>query len=162
MSAVLPTPGSMGAGPTPRGPTPNGAGPLPVKARRRMNPSRLCQGLVAVVVRELPPEHRTRYALEFYSEMYGMSRAGQLGYAVGVLVHAWSLAAALEGGHPAEQTEKARTDWRCRLHRHRYVRRNNPDAETVVAAFYRQCIRCGVIDDQYLNAAVKSTALPPF
>ena len=112
-----------------------------------MNPSRLCKAVITVAVRELPAEHRSRYAREFYAEMYGMTRARQVAYAGAVLTRAWSLAMALEGAHP--EGEGAGRDWRCRLRRHRYVPRNNPDAETPEAAFYRQCLRCGVIDDQY-------------
>ena len=114
-----------------------------------MNPSRLCKAVITVAVHELPVEHRSRYALEFYSEMYGMTRARQLAYAGVVLTRAWSLAAALEGAHPEVADERTGRDWRCRLRRHRFVRRNNPYAETPEAAFYRQCVRCGVIDDLY-------------
>lgn len=40
-------------------------------------------------------------------------------------------------------------DWRCRLGRHHYAKRNNPDAETRQSASYEQCTRCGKIHDDY-------------
>lgn len=127
-----------------------------------MNPSRLCKAVITVAVRELPAEHRSRYAREFYAEMYGMTRGRQLAYALALLTRAWSLALALEGAHPEVEGERARPDWRCRLRRHRYVRRNNPDAETPEAAFYRQCLRCGLIDDPYRGGRTWRTSILPW
>jgi hypothetical protein len=117
-----------------------------------MNPSRLCKAVITVAVHELPVEHRSRYAREFYAEMYGMTQVHQLAYAGVVLTRAWSLAAALEGAHPEVADQRTGRDWRCRLRRHRYVRRNNPHAETPEAAFYRRCVRCGLIDDRYRSS----------
>lgn len=92
----------------------------------------------------LPPQHRTRYTLEFLAELHGMRRAAQVTYAAALLLHSWRLGAALSEPDPAVAVEggAATKDWRCRLGFHRYARKVNPDA---VGAFkaYLECVRCG-------------------
>ncbi len=144
----------MGVGPAPRldaeGDPPRGgeAGPLTIKERRRLNPSRSANLLIALAVRALPPAHRERYMREFYGEMFGMSRARQVGFGLALVAHSTGLALALDEPDPTADVS-SRRDWRCALHRHHYVTRNNPDAETRQAAFYEQCARCGRIRDRH-------------
>ncbi len=126
----------------------SGAGPLTIKERRHLNPSRAANLLIALAVRALPPAHRERYVQEFYGEIFGMSRARQVGYCLTLVVHSTRLALALDERDPTAE-ESARRDWRCALRRHHYVTRNNPDAETKVAAFYEQCARCARIRDRH-------------
>lgn len=132
------------------GPGESGAGPLTIKERRHLNPSRSANLLIALAVRALPPAHRERYVREFYGEMFGMSHARQVGYGLALVVHSTRLALALDERDPTAE-EAARRDWRCALRRHHYVTRNNPDAETKEAAFYLQCTRCGRIFDRHAS-----------
>lgn len=125
-----------------------GSGPLTIKERRRLNPSCLTKAMVAVAVRALPPAHRNRYALEFYAELYELPRRSQPVYACSLVLHSTSLAMALDDPRVVPE-HGSRLRWLCGLRVHSYVRRNNPDAETREAAFYRQCTRCGRIDDEY-------------
>jgi len=133
------------------GPRGSGAGPLSIKERRHLNPSRSANLLVALAVRALPPAHRERYSREFYGEMFGMSHARQVGYGLALVVHSTRLALALDERDPTADASTQRRDWRCRLRRHHYVSRNNPDAETKEAAFYEQCKRCGRIRDRHAS-----------
>lgn len=143
---------SAGAFPGGSGPGPGvgGSGPLSIKERRRLNPSRLSSALLSLAVRALPPAHRARYEREFYAELFGMSRARQGVYCLALVVNSTRLAFALDDRNPVEMV--AGRDWRCRLRWHHDVVRNNPDAETPEAAFYRQCTRCGRITDKYQSA----------
>lgn len=128
----------------------SGAGPLTIRERRRLNPSRSANVLIVLAVRALPPAHRQRYVREFYAEMFGMSRARQLVYGLALVVHSMRLALALDERDPAADVPPRR-DWRCALRRHHFVTRNNPDAETKEAAFYLQCTRCGRIFDRHAS-----------
>lgn len=132
------------------GPRVSGAGPLSIKERRHLNPSRSANLLIALAVRALPPAHRERYSREFYGEMFGMSHARQVGYGLALVVHSTRLALALDERDPTADAPSRRA-WRCALRRHHYVTRNNPDAETAQAAYYRQCTRCGRIHDDYVK-----------
>lgn len=117
-------------------------GPLSIKQRRHLNPSRLTQAVIALAVSALPAEHRTRYSLEFLSELYGMSRPHQLRHACGVLLHAYRLSAALSDTEPVTpETKATRTSLRCRIGWHAYVVRRNPESgDTPIT--YRECLRC--------------------
>lgn len=126
------------------------AGPLTIKERRHLNPSRSANLLITLAVRALPPAHRERYSREFYGEMFGMSHARQVGYGLTLVVQSTRLALALDERDPTAE-EPARRDWRCALRRHHYVTRNNPDAETRQAAFYEQCARCERIRDRHAS-----------
>ena len=142
----------MGVGVAPQ------SGPLSIKERRRLNPSGPSKAILRLAVRALPPAHRNRYALEFYAEIHGMSRPRQLVYATSVLGHSTSLGMALvEPDLHRDATGK--TDWRCRVRHHHYVRRNNPDAETPEAAFFLMCAWCGAVTDRYRSARVWQTAM---
>ena len=123
---------------------------MSIKERRRLNPSRLSRALLSLAVRALPPAHRARYEREFYAELFGMSRGRQVVYCLALVVNSTRLAFALDEGSPAEVA--GGPDLRCRLRWHHDVVRNNPDAETPEAAFYRQCTRCGRITDKYRGA----------
>lgn len=120
--------------------------PLTVRERRRLQPPRAAQALVALAVSNLPPQHRSRYTLEFLGEMYGTPRASQVAYAGSLFLHSWHLGAALS--EPDRDLEEApmRKSLRCRLGMHRYVRKTNPEA---VGAFkaYLECARCGHFHD---------------
>ena len=147
---------SDGAGGSPRG---AGTGPLTIKERRRLNPSRLSSVIIMVAVRALPPAHRDRYTREFYAEMFGLGRGRQLAHASGLVLHSTSLALALGDTNPALDAATPGKDWRCRLRRHHDVTRNNPDAETKEAAFYSQCTRCGRIFDRHASGYSTPLAL---
>lgn len=57
--------------------------------------------VVAVAVRNLPADHRPRYAREFAAELSGMQRRAQTRYAVALLLHSWELADALSSSGSA-------------------------------------------------------------
>jgi hypothetical protein len=131
------------------------SGPLSIKARRHLQPSRLAQWLVAWAAAMLPPQHRERYALELVAELYGLTRPRQVSYAVALLVHAPRLATALADVSPVGgDAPPARRDWRCRLGKHRYVVRRNPQSGAE-AMTYLECRRCGKQKD--IGGSVKGT-----
>lgn len=122
-------------------------GPLSIRERRRLNPTRAARLLLELAVLPLPAPQRIRYAREFAAELYGMPTDRQVEYCLNLLLHAPLLAWALRNPDPVEEESDAGRDWRCRLRRHRYVLRNNPQAESPAAAFFRQCVRCGRVHD---------------
>jgi hypothetical protein len=119
------------------------SGPLSIKARRHLQPSRPAQWLVAWAAAVLPPQHRDRYSRELVAELYGLTRPRQVSYAVALLVHAPRLAAALADVNPVEADAlPARPDWRCRLGKHRYVVRRNAESGDAPMTYW-ECRRCG-------------------
>lgn len=106
-----------------------------------MQPGPLAQAVIDLIVRTLPPEHRRRYALEMYADLYGLPRAEQRREIVSFVLHAQQLAWALADVAPdLDWKPPARRDLRCVMHLHRYVRRHNLDA--VGVKFYLECVRC--------------------
>ena len=122
-------------------------GPLSVHDRRRLQPPRLAKAAIAAAAWQLPPAHRTRYRLEFYGELYGMSRARQVRYAAALFVHSWSLAIALKEPDPAQGRTHVRKDVRCVLGIHTYARRYAHDADATGSHSYLECRRCGKFKD---------------
>ena len=107
-----------------------------------MQPPRLARAAVDLAVRLLPREHRERYAIEFYADLFGLPRKEQRRQAFGVLLHVQRLAWAL--GDPAPDLERRparRRDLRCVLHLHHYVRRHILHPEDGVH-FRLECTRC--------------------
>jgi hypothetical protein len=108
-------------------------------------PLPLARAGVGLAVRVLPElDDRLRYRAEFLAELHGLSVAGQLRYAVGVLSQTFALRAAL-GSTPSRVEEDAMTItrtrfyWRCRVLRtHRWVARSTEDGVR-----YLVCHRCG-------------------
>lgn len=107
---------------------------------------RLPRLIVAVAARALPDTAvRTRYRQEFAAELGALPRSRQLRYALGVLLRARALRAAV--AHPAHRTVPASevvmvrppAALLCRLHlHHRWATLINNDGET-----FRHCRRCG-------------------
>lgn len=102
-------------------------------------PSRVCGRLVELAVAVLPAGQRARYGRELYAELYGMTRTQQLRHALQVLLHAWALRTALlattQEGPAMVTTSKP---WRCRLRRHRWDERENPETHE----WYEVCVLC--------------------
>jgi len=117
--------------------------PATLDERRRMQPPRMARAAVDLAVRLLPREHRERYAIEFYADLFGLPRKEQRRQAFGVLLHVQQLAWAL--GDPAPDLERRparrRRDLRCVLHLHHYVRRHILHPEDGVH-FRLECTRC--------------------
>ena len=127
---------------TPSPDVPGSTGPVPVKDRRRSNPSRATQVIVGTAVAVLPASQRRRYALEFLAELHEVGRPAQLNYALGLLAHSWGLRLALKDTN--SETEGAPTmhkPLRCVLHLHHNVVRRN--YEFSPPARYYECTRCG-------------------
>ncbi|HWS57378.1 MAG TPA: hypothetical protein VN257_02475 [Actinotalea sp.] len=103
--------------------------------------------MITVTVALLPSAHRERYALEFLSELAGLTRAEQVRHALGLLVHVGSLSAALVDPNPRiEGVIVMRKALRCVLHLHHYVRRHNAEAAAPAQSYF-ECTRCGTIRD---------------
>ena len=123
-------------------PGPSRRNPATLGERRRMQPPRMARAAVDLSVRFLPVEHRERYAVEFYADLFGLPRKEQRRQAFGVLLHVQQLAWAL--GDPAPDLERrpARSrDLRCMLHLHHYVKRHVHDAEDGIRSVL-MCTRC--------------------
>ena len=108
-----------------------------------MQPPRVARAAVDLAVRLLPAEHRERYAIEFYADLFGLPRKEQRRHAFGVLLHVQQLAWAL--GDPAPDLERRparrRRDLRCVLLLHHYARRHILHPEDGVH-FMLECTRC--------------------
>jgi hypothetical protein len=107
-----------------------------------MQPPRMARAAVDLAVRMLPAEHRERYAIEFYADLFGLPRKEQRRQALGVLLNVQQLAWAL--GDPAPDLERRparRRDVRCMLHLHHYARRHILHPEDGVH-FMLECTRC--------------------
>ena len=127
--------------------SPSRAGPLPVRERRRLHPTRASRVAVLAAVAFLPATQRERYTLEFFAELHDVPRARQTHHALGFLAHAWILRLALETTtSPTVKGARAmRRSLRCTLHLHHYVTRRNGDVQP--PDIYRQCTRCGKVRD---------------
>ena len=123
-------------------------GPWTLRERRRQQPPRLAKAAIAAASWQLPPGHRSRYRLEFFAELHGLGRPEQVRYAGSLLVHSWSLAAALND--PEQVLERAPTrhkDMRCALSMHHYVRCYASDADLTGSHYYLECTRCRKVRD---------------
>jgi hypothetical protein len=107
-------------------------------------PGRWCCRTVELAVRVLPPEHRSRYGLEFVSELYGLPPAQQRRHAARVLTSAWALRTAVSAAASGTnggtavilKTAKPLT---CRLnlhHRWRWLSTEDGDR-------FERCEKCG-------------------
>ncbi|WP_375425833.1 hypothetical protein [uncultured Friedmanniella sp.] len=97
----------------------------------------------------LPAGQRERYAREFVAELHGMPRSRQLRHSLNVLACSWALRTALSTTNapsPEEtiMTTTARRPWPCRLRRHRWDDRQNPET----AERYEICLRCDAYRDR--------------
>jgi hypothetical protein len=107
-------------------------------------PGRWCCRTVELAVRVLPPEHRTRYGLEFVAELYGLPPARQRRHAARVLTSAWALRAALSAAAPGTHGEtamiiKTATPLTCRLNlHHRWRWQSTEDGDR-----FERCQKCG-------------------
>ena len=106
-------------------------------------PGRCCCRAVELAVRVLPPEHRTRYGLEFVAELYGLPPAKQRRHAARVLTSAWALRTALselpEKNGESPMIIKTATPLTCRLnlhHRWRWLSTEDGDR-------FERCEKCG-------------------
>jgi hypothetical protein len=116
--------------------------PLTMRERRHLAPSWATKTVITLSVAQLPPRQRQRYALEFWSEIHDIRRDEQLRYALGVLIHAPELRAAVSGARPPTlEAPVKHVDWKhvpCRLTFHHYMTFRSPDGEPFV-----ECTRCG-------------------
>jgi hypothetical protein len=88
---------------------------------------------------------RERYRQEFLADLHVFDRRARLRFALGILVDAFALRAAVAGDEvPVDQRDFSliRKRLLCRLHLHFRVRCVNTDGDV-----YQRCRRCG--DDQY-------------
>jgi hypothetical protein len=107
-----------------------------------LQPPLVARVVVDLAVRTLPAEHRERYALEFYADLFGLPRKDQRRQAFSVLIHIQQLAWALgESAADLERRPPRRRDLRCVFHLHHYVRRHILHPEDAVH-FYLECTRC--------------------
>jgi hypothetical protein len=115
--------------------------PSTLRDRRRMQPPRLARLVLDAALATLPPEHRERYGLEVYADLYARPRSEQRREAFSFLLHAQQLAWALADVEPdLDWKRRPRKDVRCVLLLHRYVRRHNHQAEE--PKFFLECTRC--------------------
>jgi hypothetical protein len=100
---------------------------------------------VQAATRVLPGATRDRYRQELLAELYGLGRARQLRYALGVLSRCWALRAAINTPSDATAADmelvfpRHRRPLPCRLIRHYWVDLSSEDG----TSRYRQCARCG-------------------
>jgi hypothetical protein len=129
-----------GAGPL------SGAGPLPIRERRRLHPTRASQLAVLAAAAVLPATQRERYTREFFAELHDVGRSRQLRHALGLLAHAWSLRVALHDTSPRPSGALTmRKSLRCTVHLHHYVVRRNGEVQPPDR--YEQCTRCARVRD---------------
>lgn len=120
---------------------PGSGHPLTLAERRRLQPPWSARTALDLAIRTLPPEHRERYAREFYAELYGLSRREQTRMAFGMLLHIQHLVWALGDPSPDLDRRVAKhKDWRCVLFIHHDVRRHNH--EEALVRYYFECTRC--------------------
>lgn len=122
------------------------SGPVPVRERRRMHPTRAARLALGVAVAVLPAAQRQRYTLEFLAELHDVGRGAQLRHSLGLLLHAWELRLALGPNEPSPRGASVmRKSMRCTLHLHHYVKRQNGEAQPALRYF--ECTRCGRVKD---------------
>jgi hypothetical protein len=98
---------------------------------------------VQAATRVLPGATRDRYRQEFLAELYGLGRARQLRYALGVLSRCWALRAAINTPSDATAADmelvfpRHRRPLPCRLNRHRWETLRTEDGKP-----YLHCQRC--------------------
>ena len=113
-----------------------------------------CCRLVELATLMLPAQQRQRYAREFVAELYGMPRSHQFRHSLSVLACSWALRTALQTStatSPKESlmtTTATRRPWACRLGRHRWDDRQNPET----AERYEICVRCDAYRDHQAAA----------
>jgi hypothetical protein len=111
-------------------------GPRPVAVARY---------LIAITVMVLPGDTRDRYREEFRTELSELGGAAQIAEAASLLRGAFALRQALEE-REMDKIGIPKTDWRCHLGRHRYVRKVDDNPE-VRGQSVLECTRCGKHED---------------
>ena len=119
-------------------------------AGRGPRPSRVAVRALELAALTLPRgDVRHRYEREFVADLYGLDRARQTRYALGVLVSVWSLRAAVstEEYTLLEETMGHVVQHRpllCRLNLHHRWRKGSTDD----GHLYTYCRKCGKIHDR--------------